>query len=266
MCLAHSKGHVSDHYCYAGVIILLTLRRKVNDPKRHNFMLSQEISPGQVTQDRLPPGCCSQPQGFQQSETGHFQSQILQGSIKSLSYRERPEGRRGQLFYVRASNGFPLKKLAFYKYLFRSIQWSYFVYLCCRNIPWTVSIPFITENTVLSAFQSNQIKETIQKTHLYDSLLLEQLRYLKLPKDNKRHHLPDSGYRSKESKSWGFLNSSKWVTIMRQMMSSVRAREFSFNPNQQSYERLLFERLWGFLLRWELREDGAQLKCPGWVS
>ena len=175
MYLAHSKGHVSDHYCYGGVIILLTLRRKVNDPKRHNFMLPQEVSPGQVTQHRLPPGCCCQPQGFQQNETTHFQSQILQGSVKSLSYLERGEGRRGQLFHVRARNGFPLKNVAFYKYLFRSIQWSYFVYLYCRNIPWTVSILFTTENMVLSAFKSNQIRETIQKTHLYDSLLLEQL-------------------------------------------------------------------------------------------
>ena len=32
-----------------------------------------------------------------------------------------------------------------------------------------------TENTVRSAFKSNQMRETIQKTHLYDSLLLEQL-------------------------------------------------------------------------------------------
>lgn len=50
---------------------------------------------------------------------------------------------------------------------------------------------------------------------------------------------------------------------MRQMTSSVRAREFSFNPNQQPYERLLFEKRWGFFLRWELREDGAWLSALG---
>ena len=85
-------------------------------------MLPQGISPSQVTQGVPPPGCRSQPQGFQQSETGHFQSQILQGSIKSLSYQERGVGVGGTTLSFKSSSGFPLKKLAFYKYLFRSIQ------------------------------------------------------------------------------------------------------------------------------------------------
>lgn len=60
--------------------------------------------------------------------------------------------------------------LAFYRYLIRSSQWLYFVYLCCSIMPWTTSA-FFTGIEVISTFKSNQSREPISETTSENSSL-----------------------------------------------------------------------------------------------